>query len=245
MFYYYFIEIRNRLLFLFLSIFSTFLTCCAYKEIMFYIFLKSSVLKKFDNFYFLYTNITEVISLYFDLSYFACFHIFLITFCYHFFLFISPGLYNFEYQIIKKFFFINIVVLIIFTSFCIDFMFEFIIELLFNFYKTILNSHLLFFEANIFYYYKFYCRVYCTFCIIIIMFLSLFFSIFYIKSYFLHNILLIRKSYYIVILFVSTCITPPDIISQLFLFFCFIFIFELYLFVVIISGKISFFKEAS
>lgn len=81
------------------------INCYLFKETLLYLFIKLTL--NYDNnnsFYFLTTNITEVFIAYINLSYFITNQIIILFICYQVFIFITPGLYKFEYVYLKTIF---------------------------------------------------------------------------------------------------------------------------------------------
>lgn len=101
----YFLEIKNRLFLLFLTWFSIILTIYLNKEtILFTIIQKNSLKtnnKQLEIFYFIFTNVTEIFSVYLKLITFLNLQTISIYFIYHCFIFIIPALFKSEYLYLK------------------------------------------------------------------------------------------------------------------------------------------------
>ena len=99
----YFLEIKSRLVLIGITWFSTILISYFYKEILLFIIVQptANVNKPLTLFYFIFTDITEVLSVYLKLITFLSFQIVLIFAVYHFFLFLSPALFQLEYLYCK------------------------------------------------------------------------------------------------------------------------------------------------
>ena len=97
----YFVEIRNRFLLLLLTWFSTILISYLYKEILLFSIVQPNLVLDFSAgptfFYFIFTNVTEVFSVYLHLVFFLSFQVFSLYFLYHMFSFLSPSLFSSEY----------------------------------------------------------------------------------------------------------------------------------------------------
>ena len=103
MIYKYLLEIKYRILFCFIAWNFVIINCYYFKEILLYIFIKPN-LKLYDNniLWFLTTNITEVLSTYIELCYFVANQITVPFIGCQFFLYLTNGLYSFEYVYFKK-----------------------------------------------------------------------------------------------------------------------------------------------
>ena len=89
------LEIKNRLILLFLGWLSTVLVSYTFKETLLFII----TLQKINNkFYFIFTNVTEVFSAYTALIIFIGNQILILYLCYHTIIFVTLGLYKSEYK---------------------------------------------------------------------------------------------------------------------------------------------------
>ena len=97
----YFLEIKNRLILLLLTWFSTVLVSYLYKETLLFIIAQPNTFTNVNEhlafFYFIFTDVTEILSAYLKLIVFLSSQILFIYLIYHFFLFLSPALFQFEY----------------------------------------------------------------------------------------------------------------------------------------------------
>ena len=106
----YFLEIKNRLFLVGFLWVTVFITCYHYKEvILFLLIYNNSKLYSLNDVYFIFTNITDLFSMYFSLSYFVSNQIFVLVFSYHIVVFLSPGLFKFEYDLIKVGMFVGLI----------------------------------------------------------------------------------------------------------------------------------------
>ena len=228
MIYKYYLEIKNRFLLLSVTWVSTFLVCYLYKEILLFICIKPS----HGNiiFYFIFTDVKEVFSVYLKLIFFFSNQVLVFYLIFHVFSFIVLGLYKFEYRYFKLIFntsiFLWLFALFIFSKilFSIGLNFFLSFQLL-----TSLKSLNLHFEAkldeylNFFIMFYYICVFYCQFLVVLVFFFD------YISS----NLNLVkgfRKTFYYFFFFFSTLITPPDVISQILLSVCLVCTYETLIF---------------
>jgi sec-independent protein translocase protein TatC len=226
----YLLEIKNRLILLLLTWLSTISICYLYKETILFIIMQPKTFTNVNEhlafFYFIFTDVTEILSTYLKLILFLSSQIFFIYLIYHFFLFLSPALYLFEYLNIKY----TLQIISFVFSFSSIFITYYIIPLTWNFFLSFQNSTTicsfnLFFEAKlneyVCFYIKFYylCVFYCQFFVFLL--LSLKYTNTnkkFIKKY--------RKLYHYCFIVFSTLISPPEVLSQICISLIFIFIFE-------------------
>lgn len=110
----YFLEIKNRLILLSISGFSTLLTAYFYKETILFIIVEPNIYidfkKSLETFYFIFTDVTEVFSVYLKLIVFFSFQVFYMFLMYHLFSYFNSAFFYFEYLyfkfIVKLIFFI-------------------------------------------------------------------------------------------------------------------------------------------
>jgi Sec-independent protein secretion pathway component TatC len=107
MVYTYYLEIKNRFLLLFLTWISTVFVCYIYKEILLFSCLTKVYLFSQSNaiFYFIFTDVKEVFSVYLQLVFFVGYQVFIFYLISHSLAFISLGLYKFEYRYLKQMFY--------------------------------------------------------------------------------------------------------------------------------------------
>ena len=229
-YYNYFIEIKHRSILLIFSGIFTFIISYCYKETILFLLVKYN-LKMSENFYFITTNITDMLYIYIKIAYFNSFQ-FLCLFCvYHVSLFLLPGLYFKEYKKIKSGVFLIISNYLFIHYVYIKYLFPYIWFFLINYYQSDTTIIKIYLESQITEYVQFYCiNFYITF-LVSQAFIILFFYlinkknlIFFIKKF--------RKFFYSLFLLQSTLLTPPDIFSQIFVGLVLIFIYE---FIIILS----------
>lgn len=236
----YLLEIKNRIIFIFMFLTFTLLISYLYKEILLFLIIKPettlSITSDLFIFYFIFTDLTEVFSVYLKLIFFISIQFTVFYSIYHCFIFLSPALFRAEYYLYKN---------LLTTCFCIWFFSiliskYFLIPLswafFFSFQKFISTKFIsLYFEPKIdeylnlclFLYYS--CIFYCQF------FLVLFITINnYNKG--LKSVKKYRKFYYFSFFIFSTFISPPDVFSQLILSISLIIIYELSIIVLILKN---------
>ena len=223
-------EIRNRLLLLVLSWVLSITVCYYYKEIIFFFIL--NLINSIDTIYeinFIFTNITEVFYVYLKLIFFISNQIFLFSLLYHIFIFFSLGLYRSEYENLK--FFSRLFMVLFFLSLLI---LNFILmPLSWSFFLKFQNQDLqlvpFYFEAKLDEYLTYYISLY--YLVLANTQISLF--LFVLINYYSRDVTTIqnlRKLFYFLFFVISTLTTPPDVISQLVFSFILICVYEIIIF---------------
>lgn len=227
----YLLEIRNRLVLTFLTWLSMIIVGYLYKETLLFMVVQPNKLfessTNFCSFYFIFTNVTEIFSVYLQLTIFLATQVVFVYLIYHCFNFLSLALFNWEYHLCSVFLKLSFVVgcfSIILTKYIIV---PLTWDFFFSFQKIASDQFLsLHFEAKLNEYLDFYislyylCVFYCQIFTIIIFFLSFVSSdIIGIKKF--------RKFYYYIFVLFSTLVSPPDIISQILISLLLIFSFEI------------------
>lgn len=238
MLYNYYLELKNRIFLLIITWLITVIICYLYKEILLFLLIKAnSELYNLKSFYFISTGLTDVFKVYLRLSYFLSTQFLILIFFYHFIIFIAPALFYYEYKIIKIFIF-NFCLFFCISIFSINY---FIIPNIWNFFFSFQNNNLLniniFFEAKISDYLNFYINVYYT----TVAVNYIFFIVLILLNFVQNKIIFVlktRKIFYFVFLIIATLVTPPDVISQVFLVLYFILIFELLIWLNIVKISI-------
>lgn len=223
--YKYYLELKNRLLLLVLTWLSTVFISYLYKETLLFLCLTKVDLFYQNNsmFYFIFTDVKEVFSVYFQLIFFVSNQFFFIYLIFHSLAFISLGLYKFEYQYLRTIFYSGI----FFWFLSIILLNNVLLPLSWNFFLSFqsLTSFSLHFEAKLNEYLNFYilfyyiCTFYCQIFIILLFFLDF-------TNTNLDLVQKFRKFFYYAFVFFSTLITPPDVISQILFSFIFVLIYE-------------------
>ena len=220
----YTIEIKNRIILLIFSFITCLLTSYCYKETLFFLTVKNLLTN--DSLYFISTNLTEIISSYLKLSYMNSCLFTLILMTYHILTFFGPALTDFEYNLMKEY----IIKSFFSFFFCLIFFNTYLLPVFWNFFLNFQNLYSLttmtvYFEGRMEEYVEFYSKT-CFFLIIISQFGVSFFLILdkiENKIIFIKNS---RKILYLILLIISTTITPPDVFSQLITFLFFLIVFE-------------------
>lgn len=226
--YRYYIEIKNRTFLLLFAWITTISVSYIYKEILLFLIVKPSLeYSSKSTMYFIFTDVTEVFSVYLKIIILLGNHTLLIYSLYHLILFFSSGLYYSEYKNlvftvkIGLFFFVCSVV--IFNKVLLPISWHFFLS--FQTFST-LKSLDLYFESKLNEYLNFYltsyyiCVCYCQTFVLLVFFLE------YIKTN-ITKIKQYRKVLYCSFVVISTLVTPPDIMSQLFLSASLVLIYEL------------------
>jgi sec-independent protein translocase protein TatC len=236
--YKYYLEIKYRILMLLLTWFSVVLVSYCFKELLLFLIIKPNELK-YSLFYFIFTDVKEVFSVYITLVLFIGNQFLVYYFLYHLLIFIALGLYKFEYRylifIFKTSMFFFFFSVFIYNKLLFPLSWEFFLSFQ-NF--ILLKSFILHFEAKLSEYLTFYITFYyiCIFYFQTFMVLVLFFD--YIRNE-LEIIKNFRKIFYYSFVIFSTLITPPDVLSQFILSLIIIFSYEMLIFYIIIKKVIK------
>ena len=240
--YKYYLEIKNRFVLVMLSWISAILVSYCFKEFLLFTVVKynmhHSPTSTQDMFYFIFTDVTEVFSVYIALIFFLSNQVLILSILYHLLMFIALGLYKSEYNYVKFvfktsmfFFFLSVLV---FNKIIFPFSWDFFLNFQ-NF--VVLKSLTLHFEAKLSEYLNFYMIFYniCIFYFQTFVILILFFD--YVKSE-LNVIKRLRKTFYYFFVIFSTLITPPDVFSQFFLSTSIVLSYEILMFCIIVKNLI-------
>ena len=228
----YYKEIKNRVIILFLAWLNCLNICYYYKEKMLLIVVNSDglFLETSNKPYFIFTSITEVFYIYFEIVIFVSNQVTIIILFYQFFMFLSLGLYHFEFkklQLIFQTFFISwILCSVILLKVFIPLSWSFFLSFQKN--LTSIQSIPLFFEAKLSEYLQYFISLY-----YICLTSCQFFTILAIVLTTLNNKLqkALRKIFYLIFVVFSTVITPPDVLSQVIICFILILVFEILIFI--------------
>lgn len=234
-----FLEIRNRIILLIITLLSAFSIVSYYKFfLLILIVISNPVLSNEILNYFIFTSITDLFLIYIILSFFIAKQTTYFIFVYHIICFLSAGLYRTEYIYLKYLFFTCILLAILCWKFFNKILIPIISHFFLSFHENTPHSINLYFEAKIYDYLKLYTEIYydCFFsfqlCVLLIIF----------ANYISNNIKLlknIRKFFYLVVLLLSTLMTPPDVFSQLLLFLMFVIWFETFIFFNILKKNLN------
>jgi len=228
-------EIKNRFFLLIITWLSVSIVFYFYKEVLLFLITRSHIFfydqmltSSFTTFYFIFTDVTEIFTVYIDLIFFLSFQVFFLYFIYHSFFFIAPATFKFEYFYLIKMLQITLSLWFFFAA-MINF---FLVPVTWNFFLSFsgLASVNLYFEARLSEYLSFYINLYylCIFYLQVFIVLFFFFSYNKMDERFIRKY---RKLYYYFFVVFSTLISPPDISSQILIS---IFIVCLYEFLVLI-----------
>lgn len=234
----YFIELKNRFILFNFSMFSLMLVSYYYKEIILFLIIKPSlnINNNFDLYYFIFTDVTEIFSVYLIAIIFVVIQISTFFLLYQMYSFLSFALYKKEFIFLKqllKFFFIAWFFAFITASF-------FVIPISWDFFlnfQSLLSSKLilLYFEPKISEYLNFCVSIYSLTLFYFLIFAVLFFIVnHFTKS--INPLKKFRKLYYYSFLVFSTTVTPPDIFNQLFFSVVLIFFFELFIIIFVVKN---------
>jgi len=237
----YYLEMKNRLVLLILGWSSTILVSYTFKETLLFIFTKQNTYSTSypkEVFYFIFTDVTEIFSVYITLIFFIGNQILILYLCYHILIFIALGLYRSEYNylvfVFKTCLFLFLFSVVVFNKVLFSFTWDFFLS--FQHFVT-LNSLTLHFEAKLSEYLNFYIVFYyvCIFYFQTFLFLILFFD--YFKNE-LGIIKRFRKFFYYFFVIFSTLVTPPDVFSQIILSFSIILSYEMLVFYLILKKSL-------
>ena len=218
----YLLELRNKFILLVFTFLSTLSVCYLYKKVLLFLITQMHLNDK--NLYFIFTDVTELFSVYFRLVLFFVIQINTWYFFYHLFFFLSPALYIYEF-IFLKFCWISGTILWFLSGLLSAYI---LVPFGWFFFLSFQSYQGIYFEARINEYFSFYSNVYllsliyCQVFVLLFLFLvDIRLSSFYIKKY--------RKLYYYVFLLFATFVTPPDLLSQIGTTFGTIIIYEIIL----------------
>jgi Sec-independent protein secretion pathway component TatC len=240
----YLIEIKNRITLIFSSVLSVLIVAYYYKEIILFLIIKPSLNANlnFGLYYFIFTDVTEIFSVYIKVILFLVVQSFIFFLLYHIISFLNFAFFEKEYiffnKLLRTCFIAGVCSISVSSYILIPFSWNFF----FNFQNIVSYKFIsLYFEPKIIEYLNFCISIYS----ISLFYFLIFAILFFIVSYFSNNINMFkkfRKLYYYSFVIFSTLITPPDIFSQLFFSFTLVFFFELFtiifIFKKILIGKI-------
>lgn len=226
----YFKEIKYRLILIWISWISTIIVCFIHKEIFLFLIIPKTIITNNNEqiafFYFIFTDIKEILIAYFILITFLSFQALFFAVIYHFYVFINPAFFQLEFLYFRY----NLQILFIIWLFSLIIVTYLLIPISWNFFLsfqtiTSKNSLILHFEAKIkeyiFFYIKLYylCWFYCYFFLLFLIYFNFSTNIIFIKKH--------RKIYHYSIVLLSTITSPIEFLYQIFFSFFIIFIYEL------------------
>lgn len=235
----YFTEIKNRFFLIVITYFFIVISTYFYKEIILFLIVQSKT--QYDNnstAYFIFTDVTEIFSVYIKLTFFISYQIISFYILYSIFIFSVSALFKKEYLQLKFFF-----KLVCFAWLCSALVsIKILIPITWNFFlsfqesillKTSLDLH---FEAKIIEYFHFFIYFYFT-STLYFQFSILLFGVFNYYSVGLSNIKKFRKVSYFSFVF-STTLLCPDIFSQIILICIFLLAYEIFVLLFILFKKL-------
>lgn len=224
----YLIEIKNRLFLLFLTYISVIISAYFYKEILLFSVVQPKytlIDNKISLSYFIFTDVTEIFSVYMQLILFVSLQFLLVFAIYHVFIFFIPALFKLEYAYTQ--FLIKIILTAwVFSAFIAN---NYLIPLSWNFFLGFQNiivdkSFNIYFEAKLSEYFNFYISFYYVSCFYLQFSIAVFFALHYINTE-LGNMRRFRKLYYFSFVMLATFLCP-DFITQLLLSIILIMVYE-------------------
>lgn len=220
----YFFELYHRLFILLFTLGLNFCVLFFYKEQLIYLIgqHQESVIPSFIS-----TSLTEIFIVFIKLSFFLAFYfaypVILAQLCF----FLIPGLYKYEYKIIRNFFIVSIILYLLTTIFTAKFFLPYCWKFFASFQlqaaKSLVNLQL---EPRIADYLNFFFETFLLLNVVLHVFLIF---IFFLRKVTLDFIVKYRRFFYLTFFLFATLLTPPDITSQIFVGLMFLFFFEIFL----------------
>ena len=238
----FFLELKNRLLLVILSIIFTIVVAVTYKEFLVFSttipIIKSKSHMNIASIYFIYTTLTDIFDAYVAIILFIAFHSYIIIGLYQICSFLMPALYKIEQKIVKHFLFINFSSIIIAHVLLCNLIIPLTLIFFEKLHYSLEESGLIFYFENkineyIIFYIHVYIITYIT-CLLILIF-TIFFFYKSKKKKFINNH---RKTIYVMFYVLVALITPPDLISQMIIFIIITSLFEFIVFVFVIYDRL-------
>ena len=234
----YLLEIKNRLFLSVINGLSTVITAYFYKENLIFSITYHSILKlknnQQDTVYFIFTDVTEILSVYISIAFFLGYQVMFIYWVYNNFIFLIPAFFDLEYLNFK--FIFKVIIVFYFKS--IVFFNYILLPITFNFFLnfnkiTIHNSFCLYFEAKILEYLNFFTILYYN----SLLYFQFFAVIFLLYNYFATPTIIkkFRKLFYYFFLILIFCIYPIELFIQITIVIIFILIYEFIILFVILK----------
>jgi len=229
-FYYkYYIELRNRGVLILTCWMFTLLICYLYKETVLFMLVNSNNSTKQ---HFIFTDVGEIFYVYLQLIFFVSNQIVLSMLIYHSIIFLSSGLYRFEYrklQFALKVYICSWICSVVLLN-------KIIVPMSWDFFLSFqeANGMTFFFEAKIIEYLNYFTNLYYI-CFLNCQLLALITLLLSNYSQDANKIRKFRKLFYIVFVTFSTLTTPPDVISQVLMSTSLITSYEILLFLSILK----------
>ncbi len=224
----YVIEIKYRIISIFIAIATSMLTLMRYRYYVINLFLETcpnlygNTIK-----YFILTSVTELFDVFFNTWLFIMYHIMCYFTCYHIISFMSLGLYKEEYENLKYFFMSSVYLWITSIYIFLKILLPMTFLFFFQFEQQSNYKHFkLYFEPKLDTYLNFTINIYIQCYLIFQIILILVFLINYTRA--VCFIPKFRRTIYIGVLIIATLITPPEIWSQIIIFLFLILTVEIY-----------------
>jgi sec-independent protein translocase protein TatC len=242
----YSMEIRNRLVLVLINGLSTIITACFYKENLLFNVTYQSILKlggrQPEILYFIFTNVTEVISLYLSVTFFLSYQVLFVYSMYQSFIFLTPALFDKEYLTVR--FFLKTLALFYLGS--VIFFKYILLPVSFRFFLsfkkvTINNSFCLYFEAKITEYFKFFIVLYRNNGLYFQIFAFVFLSFNYFNTPV--NIKKSRKLFYYFFLLLVFFICSAELLIQISIILFFMLFYELIIIFLILKYSFYFYRQ--
>jgi sec-independent protein translocase protein TatC len=223
----YIIEIKYRISCILIVFLTFMLTMTVYKfyVVHFFLWVNPRMLTSSLG-YLILTSVTELFNVFLDLCFCSTKFILYYFAYYHTVSFMALGLYKREYFYLKRFFTISIILWVLSTSLFLNMFLPLTYDFFFSFQYVISRVY---FEPKVVEYFNFvlnvYSQSYLCFQLLLIFVAFLKYTktdTFFIKSF--------KKIVYIIMLFVATIITPPDVLNQIGVFLFLILSIEIYIF---------------
>ena len=221
-----FLELKNRSILVFTCFLGSFFVSYLYKEVLVFLLVKIVVQKnKVTLFYFISTKISDVFSVYLDISYFLSTQLMVLILFYQILAFIAPGLFYYEYRKVRNVWLISLNFTFLSVWLVNVYVLPYLWYFFFSFSAGSTKSVNIFFEASIVDYLIFYKYIYYRFICMGQVFGLVFIVLNSVKDK-VKFILSTRKSFYLMFLLISTFLTPPEVFSQLVTVSLLFFFFE-------------------
>ena len=235
----YFLEIKNRIFLLLITVFSTLFISYFYKETLLFLITQPERLipKNSSTFYFIFTNVTDVLSVYIQVVVFISFQAFLLFAFYHGFVFFSQAMFKSEYWFLLSFLKVSVTVWAVSAVISNFLLVPITWDFFFNFQELFSSKSVnLHFEAKLTEYLDFYIFIYYA-CAVYFQIFTIFFCFLSFASDKIKVIQKFRKVFYYFFVVFSTLISPPDLVSQFFISLFLIFIYEIVVFIFVIKSS--------
>lgn len=220
----YFFELYHRLFVLLFTIGLNFSVLFFYKEQLIYLIgqHQESVIPSFIS-----TSLTEIFIVFIKLSFFLALYFSYPIIIAQLSFFLIPGLYKYEYKLIRNFFFISVILYLVTTVFTakvfLPYCWKFFTSFQLQPTKNLVNLQL---EPRIADYLNFFFETLLLLNLVLHGFLIF---LFFLRRVTLDFVVKYRKFFYLSFFVFATLLTPPDISSQILVGLLFLFFFEIFL----------------